>query len=61
MKTAAPARRGFTLIELLVVMGILGLLVMLLMPAVNYAILVAYRVATQQTIGRIEAGLAGFQ
>ena len=61
MKTAVPARRGFTLIELLVVMGILGLMVMLLMPAVNYAIQVAYRVATQQTIGRIEAGLAGFQ
>ena len=61
MKTAAPARRGFTLIELLVVMGILGLLVMLLMPAVNFAIQVAYRVATQQRIGRAEAGLAGFQ
>jgi len=61
MKTAAPATRGFTLIELLVVMGILGLLVMLLMPAVNYAIQVAYRVATQTIIGQAEAGLAGFQ
>ena len=60
MKTAAPVKRGFTLIELLVVMGIIGLLVMLLMPAVNYAIVVAQGVTTRNTINRIEAGLAGF-
>ena len=60
MRTQAPVQRGFTLIELLVVMGILGLLVMLLMPAVNYAIQVGFRVATAQTIGRIEGGIAGF-
>ena len=60
MKTAAPVKRGFTLIELLVVMGIIGLLVMLLMPVVNYAIVVAQGVATKSTINRIEAGLAGF-
>jgi prepilin-type N-terminal cleavage/methylation domain-containing protein len=60
MKTAAPVKRGFTLIELLVVMGIIGLLVMLLMPVVNYAIVVAQGVATGNTIKRIEAGLAGF-
>jgi prepilin-type N-terminal cleavage/methylation domain-containing protein len=60
MKTAAPVKRGFTLIELLVVMGIIGLLVMLLMPVVNYAVVVAQGVATGNTIKRIEAGLAGF-
>jgi len=60
MKTAAPVKCGFTLIELLVVMGIIGLLVMLLMPVVNYAIVVAQGVATGNTIKRIEAGLAGF-
>jgi prepilin-type N-terminal cleavage/methylation domain-containing protein len=54
-------KRGFTLIELLVVMGIIGLLVMLLMPVVNFAIVVAQGVATKSTIHRIEAGLAGFR
>jgi len=61
MRKAAPVKRGFTLIELLVVMGIIGLLVMLLMPVVNYAVVVAQRVATVSTINRIEAGLAGFR
>ena len=60
MKIEAPVKRGFTLIELLVVMGIIGLLVMLLMPVVNYAIVVAQGVTTGNTIKRIEAGLAGF-
>jgi len=60
MKTAASVKRGFTLIELLVVMGIIGLLVMLLMPVVNFAVVVAQGVATSNTIKRIETGLAGF-
>jgi len=61
MKTAAPVKRGFTLIELLVVMGIIGLLVMLLMPVVNYAVVVAQGVATGNTINHIEIGLTGFR
>jgi len=52
--------RAFTLIELLVVMGIIGMLVMLLMPVVNYAFVVAQRVVTGNTIKHIETGLAGF-
>jgi prepilin-type N-terminal cleavage/methylation domain-containing protein len=61
MKTAAPVERGFTLIELLVVMGIIGLLVMLLMPVVNYAFVVAQGVATGNTFKLIETGLIGFR
>jgi len=61
MKTAAPVKLGFTLIELLVVMGIIGLLVMLLMPVVNYAVVVAQGVATGNTIRHIETGLVGFR
>jgi len=61
MKTAAPGKRGFTLIELLVVMGIIGLLVMLLMPVVNYAVVVAQGVATGNTFRLIETGLTGFR
>jgi len=61
MRKEAPVKRGFTLIELLVVMGIIGLLVGLLMPVVNYAVVVAQGVATGNTIKRIEAGLVGFR
>jgi hypothetical protein len=41
-------------------MGILGLLVMLLMPAVNFGIQAAQSAATLHTISQIEAGLAAF-
>ncbi|MGB3086530.1 MAG: type II secretion system protein [Phycisphaerae bacterium] len=56
-----PGRRGFTLVELLVVMGIIGLLVMLLMPAVNHAIIVVYAFKTGNIISQIDTALTAYQ
>ncbi|HUS45420.1 MAG TPA: type II secretion system protein [Phycisphaerae bacterium] len=56
-----PGRRGFTLVELLVVMGIIGLLVMLLMPAVNHAIIAVYAFKTANIISQIDTALTAYQ
>jgi type II secretory pathway pseudopilin PulG len=45
-------------VELLVVMGIIGLLIGLLMPAVNAAILAVRSAATRNIISAVETGLA---
>lgn len=55
------AHAAFTLIELLVVMGIIGVLVAMLLPAVNRAVIAVRNAACASRIAQIEAGLANFK
>jgi len=63
LRRLRPARApsAFTLVELLVVMGIIGVLVAMLLPAVNQTVAAVRKAACANRVAQIEAGLANFK
>jgi prepilin-type N-terminal cleavage/methylation domain-containing protein/prepilin-type processing-associated H-X9-DG protein len=59
--TSGRRRRGFTLIELLVVISIIGILVGLLLPAINSAREAGRRVKCQSNMRNVVLGLLNYQ
>lgn len=60
MKRGAPKNRGFTLLELLVVVAIIAILVALLLPAIQSAIVTSRRTACVSNLRQIGAGIFAY-
>jgi len=60
MKTQSPRPQAFTLIEILIVIAIIGILMALLFPAINGAILSARRAQARNDVVQIATAVTGY-